>query len=332
MPRMPRRRIPTALASAALCASAVLCVAACGRDEPPRQPDTAVVAPPVVRDSVSPPPPAERVAWDEAGAGPALFVPTDTGNSTVASVVLPQRTRSTPDSALAAAAASLDGIALDLFSPAGKVGTVSVDADAGDETLDADACAPGPAVLLTTDHSVRGRWTVAFSSGHARPIAIDSLEGLAGADSAARTAEVARLASTVPGTNTGGFKGLPFAVRQARRFSDESKLDVLVAEAVRKIGQEANPREQHVLVVAERAVGATGKYDLAYHEISAGDEAEVETRDVLAAITLGADRRPTLVLNREYEDAIAYSLLQRVAPKRWRLRWTSAKLACEPAS
>jgi hypothetical protein len=35
------------------------------------------------------------------------------------------------------------------------------------------------------------------------------------------------------------------------------------------------------------------------------------------------------VLNREYEDALAYSLLERTGSRRWRVRWTSATLSCE---
>jgi hypothetical protein len=255
-------------------------------------------------------------------------VPTDTTRPTLASAVLPDAEAATTDSAAAASVAPLDGVTVDLFTLGGKLGTARVAADErAAASVDPELCAPWPAVRLSAAPT-RGSWRVAFSAGHATSLPVDSIEGLSAADSASRAAEVARLASLVPRTNSRDFAGLPFSVRQARTFS-AAGTDVLVAEAVRKIAQEANPREQHVLVVAERAAGSTAKYELAYSETSAGNEARVETRDVLAAVTLGANRRPTLVLNREYEDAFAYSLLERVGKRRWRVRWTSAKLGCD---
>lgn len=302
--------------------------AACGRDQPPPRVDSVSSVPPVVRpESAVAPPLAERVTWDDSSAGPALFVAADTAQPGVASAVLPAVAASLPDSAVAAAVSALNGVTVDLFTLGGKAGTATIADGARAVVDDPDACAPWPAVRLNASGGSRRAWTVGFSAGHATPIPIDSIEGLSSVDSAARTAEVARLASLVPRTSAKEFAGLPFAVRQARHFTT-SGVDVLVAEAVRKIGQEANPREQHVLVVAERPAGGTGKYDLAYNETSAGDETKVETRDVLAAVALGADRRTTLVLNREYEDALAYSLLERTGEKRWRVRWTSAKLGC----
>jgi hypothetical protein len=223
---------------------------------------------------------------------------------------------------------ALDGVTVDLFALTGKVGTARVAAGARAAIVaDPEECQPWPTVRLGAAPPA-GAWRVALAAGRAVPIEVDSLEGLAGADSAGRAAEVARLASLVPRTNTREFAGLPFAVRQARRFTTGG-VDVLVAEAVRKLGQEANPREQHVLLVAERPAGGRGKFELAYHETSVGDETEVETRDVLAALMVGEKRTVTLMLNREYGDAVAYSLLERMGARRWRVRWTSARVGCE---
>ena len=317
----PRSAIATAVAI-------LLAVAACGDDAPARRrPDSVVATAPAVRpDSAPPVTVVEEVTWDEASAGPALFVPDDTALSTAAAAVLPHIGADAPDSALVSAGTRLAGVSVDLFAPRGKVGTATVAAANASDPSEAE-CAPWPPVRLAATPA--GNWRVAFSSGHAVAIPTDSLEGLTAADSAARAAQVARLASLVPGTNKGQFAGLPFSVRQARRFSPSPALDVLVAEVVRKIAQEANPREQHVLIVAEREPSKGGNHTLVYHETSSGGETSVETRDVLAAVGLGDERRPTLVLTREYEDALAYSLLQRVGPREWRVRWTSAKLGCE---
>ena len=319
---MARPRLPRALAlAAAVFAAAAL--AACERAAPPPRADSAAPPPPVVSADSAPPPAAPRdSAWEAAGAGPALFVPGDTARPATAAAVLPDSTLVGADSALAAATSALRGVTLELFAPSGKVGTARVDAAGGD----GDECAVGPAVRVS-GAPPRARWTVAFADGRATAVAVDSVEGLAGADSAARTAEVARLASLVPRTNRGEFAGLPFSVRQARRFTLDG-VDVVVAEVVRRIAQEANPREQHVLVVGERPAGRGGKYELAYHETAVGDEAAVETRDVLAVVLLGAARQPTLVLNREFEEGLAYSLLARTGARQWRLQWTSGTVGC----
>jgi hypothetical protein len=318
MTRPRLRRTPAAAAAASLCL-----VVACERAAPPPRVDSVAPAPPVARvDSVAPQPaPPGDSAWDAESTGPALFVPGDTTRPANASAVLPDSTVFASDSA-AAAAAALGGVAVELFAPSGQVGAARVQAARGE----ADECAVGPAVRL--DGAPPPSWKVAFAAGRARPIAVDSIEGLARADSAARTAEVARLASLVPRTNAREFKGLPFVVRQARGFT-EGGVDVLVGEVVRKVGQEAKPREQHLLVVGERARAGGARYELAYHELSAGDEFNVETRALLAAVRLGTARRPTLVLNRESPSGLSYALLERVGPRRWRVRWTSGTLGCE---
>lgn len=315
-------------AHAALAAASLWALAACERATPVPAVDSAVTPPPVVRvDSAPPAPVAGVLTWDEASAGPALFVPGDTARPSEASAVLPDSTLLTADSTIAAATATLDGVTVELFAPRGKVGTARIAANARDAF--ADECSVGPTVRLT-NAPPPASWKVAFATGRAWAIAVDSIEGLAGADSAARTAEVARLASLAPRTNNREFAGLPFSVRQARRFT-RSGVDVVVAEVVRKIAQEANPREQHVLLVGERPAGSTARYELAYHETSTGDEANVETRDLLAAVLLGPERRPTLVLNREFGDGVAYSLLERTSSGRWRVRWTSGTVGCAAA-
>jgi hypothetical protein len=56
----------------------------------------------------------------------------------------------------------------------------------------------------------------------------------------------------------------------------------------------------------------------------------VETDEVLAGVLLGHGPRvtPTIVLDRDYGDGNAYTLIQRTAPRQWRPRWSSAYVGC----
>ena len=176
------------------------------------------------------------------------------------------------------------------------------------------------------------RWTVGFVGGRAAPIPLDSLEGLAGADSAALAAALSRAAAGLPGDTARRLRGLPFAVRSARRFSPEPGVETIVAVLARTLNQEATPFAEHVLLVAERATGGAGGAPLAaaYHERAVGSEETLESPEVHAAVRLGAagGGRPTLVLSRDYYEGSAYTLLEREAARRWRVRWTSAYRGC----
>jgi hypothetical protein len=117
-------------------------------------------------------------------------------------------------------------------------------------------------------------------------------------------------------------------VRSARRFEPEPGIETVVAVLARTLGQEATPLGEHVLLVAERRGGTRAPLVAAYHERSLGVEETLESNDVLAAVRLGADARPTLVLSREYYEGSAYTLLERERAGRWRVRWTSVYRGC----
>ena len=91
----------------------------------------------------------------------------------------------------------------------------------------------------------------------------------------------------------------------------------------------ASPKLANCLGWAERDSGqASAPWTAAYSERVADNEETVEASEVLAAVALGPARTPTLVISREYDEGFAYSLLERVGPKRWRLRWSSAYAGC----
>src|SRR5215208_6063113 len=296
-------------------------------------------------------PAADSLGWEES-AGSVLLVADSAAQS--AEVVFPEL----DDSALASTtrfdAARVRNVQLDLFGRGGKVGETSIPAtaelkaggeqasggDPGEPDDSADSgdggtgggCAVWPTVRVPAARAPAppgGAWTVAFLHGRAEAVALDSIEGMKRADSARFAAEVARIASAIPNDTAQSFFGLPFEVRSAFRFRAAPGVDAVVATVVRKIGQEANPREQHTLFIAERDSGKTsGPYRLAYVDRTSGGEDVVESREVLAAVTLGTRRAATLVLGRHFYEGWAYALLERTGPRAWRVRWNSAYAGC----
>lgn len=268
--------------------------------------------------------------WTE-DAGPALLVADEAGERMA--VVLPRFSDSmladsTLPQDLPIELAAVAGSAVDLFGRSGRAGTATVSAADELSIPEAGACTAWPSLSMSGTPPGR-TWTVGLTSGRATAIPLDSADVLAGADSARLTAEVSRIASSLPNDTVPAFRGLPFAVRSVRRFNPAPGVSALVAEVVRRVNQEANPREERILLVAERDSGrTTGRYERAYSERASGTEEDVETTDVLAALALGPARTPTLVLRREYFEGSAYALLERTGPRNWRVRWTSAYAGC----
>ena len=269
--------------------------------------------------------PADRPVWD-ASLGPVLLVPGEAQHD--ASVVFPTFTDSTLTDTTTFDTSIIPGMRVDLFSHAGQTGTGQLRPA---NRRARDGCVAWPeAPVAITDTIVRsGVWTVGFAAGRAIPLAMDSLESLSGADSARLTAEVSRLASLLPADTAAAFHGIPFFVRQIRRFRAEPDKEILVANVTRRINQEANPREEQLLLVAERSdAQSDARYTTAYHERVSGHEEAIETTDVLAAITVGRNGRPAIVLIRDYGDGSAYALLTPVPAGGWHVGWSSAYTGC----
>jgi hypothetical protein len=170
-------------------------------------------------------------------------------------------------------------------------------------------------------------WSVGFIGGVVAPLAMDSVESLGHADSLALAVAATRLASALPNDSAGRFAGLPFTVRSLWRFSLPAGQHVLVATLQRQINQEATPLEERTLVVAERDP-RDSTFHTAYAERSSGREETVESGELLSAILIGANRRPAIVLSRDYGDAVAHSFLERADNGMWRMGWTSPRRRC----
>ena len=293
---------------------------ACGDDRAPAPRDSVAAIPPIPGDTATPVPPAP--GW-EPSFGPALF---DVGGDGQLGVVMPLVTDATfADSATWAGATTGDAPAVELFSVAGRSSVVPL-APRTPVPMPAvdDGCVVWPTVRTATRPPAG---TVGFAQGSAVALPLDSIAGLARPDSARLAAEAARLASQIPNDTATAFAGLPFVVRAAYVLRVAPGVEVLVADVARRIGQEADPREQLVFLVAERsAPGAAWR--LAWFERTSGPEDSVESRELRAAVALGPGRTPTLVVIVTYIDGSSWSLVSRGIDGTWRERWTSAYTGC----
>lgn len=274
------------------------------------------------RDTTDVVPRAAPSTWVQE-AGHVLVVPA--GAPARGSIIFPEFTDSTLTDTTTFDVSRVRGTQVDLLSRAGLLRS-GVTVDAVPELERPEGCTGWPAARLTSGEGAGTAWTVAFVAGRVRAIALDSIDGMTSADSARLAAEVARVVSALPDTGDSTFAGRPFLVRRAFRFPIAEGTDGFVADVMRTVNQEANPRAEHLLVVAEREAG--GRWRAAYVERAAGHEETLEVSEVLAAATVGGAQWPTLVLARDYGDGTAYALLERQGPRQWRVRWSSAYAGC----
>jgi hypothetical protein len=269
--------------------------------------------------------------WNDTLAGPDLFVAG--GSPSDAVDVMPHFT----DSTLAEAPLTDTLLArhpkVDLFAHQGQVATATLEPAA--EGNFSGSCTAWPTAHVVTTQGPPPDWSVAFTTGHATALAMDSVGALSVQDSSHRAAEVARVASALTNDTAQSFRGLPFTVRDAHRFVLPSGDTVIAAELVRHLNEEANPQEEHILLLLERDVapgpgGGPPPYVSVYSERVSGSEDDVETDEVMAAVMLGRGGRtvPTVVISRDYGDGNSYTLVQRTGPRRWLARWSSAYVGC----
>jgi hypothetical protein len=275
--------------------------------------DSARALPPVY-----PAGPAENTNWN-ADAG-SVMIRAFQGD-TVA-VVLPEATDSTIES-LQNIAPPVEGLRFDLFGRGGRTAS-SVAVSPISQTDTTKECYSWPLARL---QSARGDWQVGFVSRHVQPIQIDSIEALSAADSAALAVSLAQTAATLPVASDPTFRGLPFRVRSAYMFRLDT-VDVVVADVVRSVNEEANPRVEHLLIFGERLHGAGGKFDVSYYSRTAGAEESTQATEILAVIRIGAMQRPAIVVSVEYDDGGKLGLVERTGPGEWRATWRSAYTDC----
>jgi hypothetical protein len=140
------------------------------------------------------------------------------------------------------------------------------------------------------------------------------------------TTELARLASSITANGDPVFQGLPFTVREAYRLHLPTAT-VIIGDIVRTINEEANPREEHLLLVAEKQSADT-EFRTAFYSRAAGSEDEVRTNEILAAVRFTSTNREAIVVQFGFEEGDRVALLERVATGNWKITWRSAYSGC----
>jgi hypothetical protein len=320
----PRRVLVTVLLSVA----STVALQGCERaGETPRA-DTVTPAPPPAPPVTAPERPAGS-GWDAAG-GPVLLVAGDRPDAAI--VVFPEIQGEHAAAELRFDTTALRGAAATLVSRAGVITSVTLgDRAAPSEEED---CVGWPLLRVVAASGTPAPWAVGLIGARLAPIALDSVATLSPVDSAALVAEVARLASTVPVRQSAArLRGLPFSVQDVRRIRVPLSVDAIVAQVVRRVHEEANPIEERTLIIAERdstqpQEQRIGRYTLAFYTRAVGREETLEGSEILAALTLAGVSRPMLIVARETEGGVRYTILERIAPRSWRVKWTSALVRC----
>lgn len=303
------------LLSLTLCLESV----SCGRDAKSSSEDSGKVIAPAAANR---PAATANTGWDDSSAGQFMVLPAADDGITAA-LVLPHETDSTLSISPTFQIDSFANAAVDLFSTVGGVGTSSIAVNS--QQPPAEGCLVWPGVRLVTKPSKA--WTVGFRAGYAKPIQIDSVENLNASDSLSITTELVKEASAISMKGDPAFQGLPFIVQKAYRISI-GDTTALIGSIIRKINEEANPREEHLLLIVERAAGPDAAYSVAYQNRSAGAEDAVRTNAILAAVRFVKTNRAAIVLSFEYDDGGQVALLEHVASHTWKITWRSAYTGC----
>jgi len=264
--------------------------------------------------------PLGNTNWD-MDAGPLMIVAIGSGGDSVA-VVLPEAADSTVAS-FQGINPPISGLTFDLFGRGGRIGS-SVAASPLPPVDTKQECYSWPLAKL---QSARSNWRVGFVNGHVHAIMLDSIEAMPSADSAALAVSLAQTAATLPFASDPTFRGLPFRVRSAYTFRLDS-VDVVIADVVRSVNEEANPRLEHLFLIGERPAKTSGKYNLGYYNRTAGAEESTQATEVLTAVEIGAARRPAIIVNIEYDDGGKLGLIERTGYGQWRATWKSAYTDC----
>jgi hypothetical protein len=187
-------------------------------------------------------------------------------------------------------------------------------------------CAGWPTATVVSPVVGTSSWRVAFPEGAIEGLAFDSLPVLSSADSTSRTREGALAASRLPDDTVAAFRGRPFVVRQASRFSIGDDTVGTVFEVVRLVPQEANPLQEQLLIITEG--GSSRSAETVFHEREVGAEESMGSIEMLGVLRIKSSRRLAILVRREHESGFVLEWIERSPRRTWSARWRSATDGC----
>jgi hypothetical protein len=264
--------------------------------------------------------PTSTTSWN-VNAGPVMLLSAGNSSDSV-SIVLPEATDSTIE-LIQDVTPPVSGFVFELFNRGGKVDSTRV----VPQKMGTDTTRDCTAWPVGRTQSTRPDWRVGFVRGNVIAAPLDSIESLASADSAMLAASLAQTAATLPVSSDPTFRKLPFRVQSAYTLRLDS-VEVVIADIVRTLNEEANPRIEHLLLIGERPIGSKGKYAVGYFSRVAGPEETMQATEVLAAVRVGASKSPAIIVSVESEDGVKLGLIERTGADQWRSTWKSAYTTC----
>lgn len=264
--------------------------------------------------------PTSNTNWN-VNAGPVMLLSAGTSSDSV-SIVVPEATDSTIE-LIQGVAPPVSGLVFDLINRSGRIDSTTV----FPQKTGADTTRECSAWPVGRTRSSQPDWRVGFVHGHVSAIPLDSIGSLPSADSAMLAASLTQTAATLPVSSDPTFRKLPFRVQSAYTFRLDS-VEVVIADIVRSLNEEANPRIEHLLLIGERPIGTKGKYAVGYFSRIAGAEETMQATEVLAAVRIGASKSPAIVVSVESEEGVQLGLIERTGPGQWRPTWKSAYTTC----
>ena len=182
----------------------------------------------------------------------------------------------------------------------------------------------GDANIGRLSRSTPPLWSIGIQSTAAVPLRTDSMDALTAADSAQYSVEMGRLASAVNAEQASRFAGLPFTLATLRRLRVAGR-EVVAAQVVRRVNQEADPLEERTLIVAERAAAQLDQFTTVHSGRSEGNEDNIDHFDLLAALRTA--RGTLLVIAMEKPTGTTFDILERNAAGVWTVKW-SRSIVC----
>ena len=243
------------------------------------------------------------------------------GTGTIAWLVNPAYGDAQALDTLTAAAWNVEGAQLSMIDGAEVVGTGRISGLRYDST-----CAGWPTASIVTETGTATGWRLAFPEGAIEGATFDSLPVLNAADSAARARAGALAASRLPDDTVAAFRGRPFIVRQASRFSIGADTVGAVFEVVRLVPQEANPLQEQILIITEEGSSKPGA--TAFHEREIGAEESMGSIELLGVLRIRSSGRLALLVRREREAGFVLEWIERSRDGTWAVRWRSATDSC----